>query len=215
MDIDLFLKVYPYLLEGALVTIQLSVATIFLSLICGSLGAYAKLSSQKYLRIIGTLYVSVIRGTPALLQLFILYFGGPQIGIQLTAFEAGIIGLGINTGAYMTETIRGAIISIDKGQIEAARTLGLSISQTMLRVILPQAIRLMIRPLGVNINALIKDSALVSTISVVELTYIAQRFAASTYEPVQVFVLAGCTYMILILFVGILIKYLDKKVQIT
>ena len=214
MDIDLMLRVYPYFLEATLVTIELSVLTVVLGLFCGILGAYAKLSSKGYIRIIGNVYVSVIRGTPALIQLFIIYFGGPQIGIQLNAFEAGVIGLSLNIGAYMAEVLRGAIISIDYGQTEAARTLGLNKTQTMIKVILPQAARLMIRPMGVTINAQIKATALVSTISVVELTYTAQRFIGSTYKPFEMFFLAGLIYIVLITFVGFLINYLDKKVQI-
>ncbi len=192
MDFDLILRVYPFFLEAAWVTIQLSVLTTILGLTCGALGAAARLSrlAVSPLRS-GATYVSVFRGTPALIQLFILYFGGPQIGIQLDAFEAGVIGLGVNIGAYMTETIRGAIIAVDKGQTEAARTLGLSRWQTMRKVILPQAMRLMIRPLGVNINALIKGTALVAAISVVELTYTAQRYIGSTYKPFEMFLLSG------------------------
>ncbi len=208
-------KVYPFFLEAAWVTILLSVLTAILGLTCGALGAAARLSRFWVLRFIGAAYVSLFRGTPALIQLFILYFGGPQIGIQLDAFEAGVIGLGVNAGAYMTETIRGAIISIDKGQREAARTLGLSQWQAMYKVILPQSMRLMIRPLGVNINALIKATALVAAISVVELTYTAQRYIGSTYKPFEMFLLAGVLYMVIIYVVGKGIAWLDRKVQIT
>src|SRR5690606_12977204 len=123
-----------------------------LGLACGALGASMRLSRLAPLRWIAATYVSLFRGTPALIQVFILYFGGPQIGINLDAFSAGVIALGVNIGAYMTETIRGAILSVDRGQSEAARTLGMSKWQTMRKVILPQAARMMIRPLGVNIN---------------------------------------------------------------
>ncbi|UWR10721.1 amino acid ABC transporter permease [Sulfitobacter mediterraneus] len=215
MDFELMLKVYPFFLEAAWLTILLSVLTAILGLTCGALGAAARLSRFRTLRFIGAAYVSVIRGTPALIQLFILYFGGPQIGIQLDAFEAGVIGLGVNAGAYMTETIRGAIIAIDKGQGEAARTLGLSQWQAMYKVILPQSARLMIRPLGVNINALIKATALVAAISVVELTYTAQRYIGSTYKPFEMFLLAGILYMIIIYVAGRGIAWLDRKAQIT
>ncbi|KIN78212.1 amino acid ABC transporter permease [Sulfitobacter mediterraneus] len=215
MDFELMLKVYPFFLEAAWLTILLSVLTAILGLTCGALGAAARLSRFRTLRFIGAAYVSVIRGTPALIQLFILYFGGPQIGIQLDAFEAGVIGLGVNAGAYMTETIRGAIITIDKGQGEAARTLGLSQWQAMYKVILPQSARLMIRPLGVNINALIKATALVAAISVVELTYTAQRYIGSTYKPFEMFLLAGILYMIIIYVAGRGIAWLDRKAQIT
>ncbi len=215
MDFELMLKVYPFFLEAAWITVLLSILTAILGLTCGALGAAARLSRYAGLRFFGAAYVSVFRGTPALIQLFILYFGGPQIGIQLDAFEAGVIGLGINAGAYMTETIRGAIIAIDKGQREAARTLGLSQWQAMYRIILPQSARLMVRPLGVNINALIKATALVAAISVVELTYTAQRYIGSTYKPFEMFLLAGVLYMIIIYVVGRGIAWLDRKVQIT
>ena len=214
MDFDLMLRVYPFFLEAAWVTIQLSVLTTLLGLTCGALGATARLSRHWYLRALGATYVSVIRGTPALIQLFILYFGGPQIGIQLDAFEAGVIGLGVNIGAYMTETMRGAIIAVDRGQTEAARTLGLSRFQAFRKVTLPQALRLMIRPLGVNINALIKGTALVAAISVVELTYTAQRYIGSTYKPFEMFLLSGLLYMVIIYVTGKGITYLDRKVRL-
>ncbi|WP_319484579.1 amino acid ABC transporter permease [uncultured Cohaesibacter sp.] len=214
MDIDLILRVYPHFLKAAVLTIELSVLTAILGLVCGSLGAAARLSRFQALRYLGAAYVSLFRGTPALIQLFLLYFGGPQIGIQLDAFEAGVIGLGVNIGAYMTETIRGAIISVHKGQTEAARTLGMSRWQAMRYVILPQAFRLMVRPLGVNINALIKGTALVAAISVVELTYTAQRFIGSTYKPFEMFLLAGALYMVIIYITGRGISWLDRKVRI-
>jgi polar amino acid transport system permease protein len=215
MDFELMLRVYPFFLKAALVTLELSVLTTALGLFCGALGAAARLSRSAVLRALGASYVSVFRGTPALIQIFILYFGGPQIGIQLDAFAAGAIGLGVNIGAYMAETIRGAIVAVDRGQTEAARTLGLSRSETMRKVILPQAARLMIRPLGVNINALIKGTALVAAISVVELTYTAQRYIGSTYKPFEMFFLAGVIYMVIIYVTGLGINWLDRRARIT
>ena len=214
MDFGLIFRVYPYFLEAAWVTVQLSVFSIILGLTVGALIAAAKLSRSRLLRIAGSVYVSIFRGTPALIQLFILYFGGPQIGINLDAFEAGIIGLGLNIAAYMAETMRGAIIAVDKGQNEASRTIGMSRLQTMRKVILPQAARLMIKPLGVNINAQIKGTALVSAISVVELTYTAQRYIGSTYKPFEMFLLAGVIYMVLIYVTGLGINWLDRKAVI-
>lgn len=215
MDFELILRVYPFFLEAAWVTIELSVLTALLGLTCGALGAAARLSRLAVLRWIGAIYVSLWRGTPALIQVFILYFGGPQIGIQLDSFAAGTIALGVNIGAYMTETIRGAIVSVDKGQTEAARTLGMSRWQAMRKVVLPQAARLMIRPLGVNINALIKGTALVAPISVVELTYTAQRFIGSTYKPFEMFFLAGILYMAIIYVAGQGINWLDRRARIS
>ncbi|MVO18628.1 ABC transporter permease subunit [Parasedimentitalea huanghaiensis] len=215
MDYELMQRVFPFFLEAAWITILLSVLTAVLGLICGILGTAARLSRFVVLRFLGAAYVSLFRGTPALIQLFILYFGGPQIGIQLDAFEAGVIGLGVNVGAYMTETMRGAIIAVDKGQAEAARTLGMSRWQAMRNVILPQAMRLMIRPLGVNLNALIKSTALVAAISVVELTYTAQRYIGSTYKPFEMFLIAGVLYMIIIYIVGVGVALADRKARIT
>ena len=207
-------KLFPFFVEAAVITVQLSVLSIALGLICGTLGATAKLSPILALRIAGSTYVSIIRGTPCLIQLFLLYFGGPQVGIQLDPFAAGVIGLGINIGAYMTETIRGAIVSVNRGQAEAARTLGLSKFQAFRKVVLPQAARLMIRPLGVNINAQIKATALVSAISVVELTYTAQRFIGSTYRPFEMFAMAGGLYIVIIYIAGRGVAYMDKKAVI-
>jgi len=214
VDYALMQRVFPFFLEAAWITILLSVLTAILGLTCAMLGTAARLSRFRVLRFLGAAYVSVFRGTPALIQLFILYFGGPQIGIQLDAFEAGVIGLGINVGAYMTETMRGAIISVDKGQGEAARTLGMSKWQAMRNVILPQAMRLMIRPLGVNLNTLIKSTALVAAISVVELTYTAQRYIGSTYKPFEMFLIAGLLYMIIIYVVGLGVTWADRKARL-
>jgi len=214
MDTDLILRVTPFFLQAAVITVELSVLTVLIGLVCGALGAAARLSRHAALRFLGAAYVSVIRGTPALIQLFLLYFGGPQIGIQLDAFSAGVIGLGINIGAYMTETMRGAIIAVDHGQAEAARTLGLSRAQAFRKVVLPQALRLMIRPLGVNINAQIKATALVSAISVIELTYTAQRYIGSTYKPFEMFLLAGVLYLAIITVTGKVIAALDRRVRL-
>ena len=126
MDFGLMMKVAPFFVEAAIVTVQLSILSIALGLLMGALSAAGRLSDVLVFRMIAASYVSVFRGTPCLIQLFILYFGGPQVGINLDPFAAGAIGLGINIGAYMSETIRGAIVAVNRGQAEAARTLGLS-----------------------------------------------------------------------------------------
>lgn len=214
MDFELMQRVAPFFVEASWVTVKLSVLSVVLGLILGGLAASAKLYGNVFFRGIASVYVSVIRGTPCLIQLFIIYFGGPQIGINLEPFAAGVIGLGINIGAYMAETMRGAIIAVDRGQMEAARTLGLSRWQAIRKVIIPQAARLMVRPLGVNINAQVKATALVSAISVVDLTYTAQRYIGSTYKPFEMFILAGILYMIIITLTGQLVRWLDRRVAL-
>ena len=136
------------------------------------------------------------------------------VGFDLPAWLAAGICLTLYMGCFSTEIFRGGIISIDKGQREAARTLGLSQWQAMYRIILPQAARLMVRPLGVNLNMLIKATALVAAISVIELTYTAQRYIGSTYKPFEMFLLAGILYMIIIYVTGRGVAWLDRKVQI-
>ena len=207
-------RVFPFFVEAALVTLELTVLALVLGLAAAALGATTRMSRSAILRAVGSAYVSLFRGTPCLIQLFVLYFGGPQIGINLDPFAAGVIGLGLNIGAYMAESIRGAVIAVDRGQTEAARTIGFSRFQTLRKVVLPQAARLMIRPLGVNTVALLKGSALVSTISVVELTYTAQRFIGSTYKPFEIFGVAALLYMVMVYAVARLVDMLDKRFAI-
>ena len=211
MDFELMQRVFPFFVEAALVTVEISVLSLVLGLLVAGLAAGARLSRSKLLHALGTAYVSIFRGTPCLIQLFVLYFGGPQIGLNLEPFIAGVIGLGLNIGAYMSESIRGAVLAVDRGQTEAARTIGFGRSQTMRLVVLPQAARLMIRPLGVNTVALVKGSALVSTISVVELTYTAQRFIGSTYQPFEIFAVAAVLYMIIVYVVARAVDLLDRR----
>ena len=214
MDFALMQRVFPFFMEAALVTIEISALALLLGLAMAALAAAARLSRSGPLRWLGTAYVSVFRGTPCLIQLFLLYFGGPQVGINLDPFAAGVIGLGLNIGAYMAESVRGAILAVDRGQAEASRTIGFSRWQTTRLVVLPQAARLMIRPLGVNTIALIKGSALVSAISVVEMTYTAQRFISSTYKPFEIFAIAAVLYMIIIYVVSRVVDHLDRRYAI-
>lgn len=212
MDFELILRIWPFFAQAALVTVQISLLAIILGLVLGFVSALGSLSHNRALRWPSRVYVSLFRGTPALIQLFLLYFGGPQIGIRLEAFEAGVIGLGINIGSYMCESIRGAIISVDKGQMEAGRCLGLSHIQVMRKIILPQAARMMVRPLGINSIALIKGSAIVSTISVLELSYTAHRYISSTYKPFEMFLLASVFYIIIVSIFSYGVKKVDDYV---
>lgn len=211
MDFALIAKIWIFFAEAAWVTVEVSALAIVLGLCLGFAGGLASVSRSVLMRWPARVYVSIFRGTPALIQLFLLDFGGPQVGIQLDPFWAGVIGLGVNIGAYMTESIRGAIVAVDVGQVEAARCLGLGYAKAMRFVILPQAVRLMVRPLGVNAIALIKGSAIVSTISVVELTYTAHRYISSTYKPFEMFFLAAVFYLVIVSVAVRLVGWLDKR----
>ncbi|WP_213306615.1 amino acid ABC transporter permease [Paraburkholderia sacchari] len=211
LAMTLMLRTLPFFLEAAWVTVQISALALIIGLVVAVVLVTGRLSDNRVLRTLSTTYVSIFRGTPNLVQLFILYFGGTQIGLNLDPFTAGYIALGLNIAAYMSESIRGAIVNVERGHIEAARSIGLSRAQTMGFVVLPQAARLMIRPLGVNTIGLIKGSALVSTVSVVELTYTAQRYIGSTYKPFEIFAIAAVLYMIIIYVVARVVDLLDKR----
>lgn len=210
MDIALIGRIVPVFVQAAWTTVELSLLSLALGLAVAALVATLRLSHVAALRFAGAAYVSVFRGTPALIQIFLLYFGGPQVGIQLEPFAAGAIALGLNIAAYMAESIRGGVLSVDRGQMEAARSLGFGEGQSMRWIVLPQAAKLMIRPLGVNAVALVKGTALVATISVVELTYTAQRFIGSTYKPFEIFAVTAVLYMIMVYGLTLLIDRLDR-----
>lgn len=210
MDIALIGRIFPVFVQAAWTTVELSLLSLAIGLAMAALVATLRLSHITALRFIGAAYVSVFRGTPALIQIFLLYFGGPQIGIQLEPFAAGAIALGLNIAAYMAESIRGGVRSVDRGQMEAARSLGFGEGQSLRWIVLPQAAKLMIRPLGVNAVALVKGTALVATISVVELTYTAQRFIGSTYKPFEIFAVTAVLYMIMVYGLTVVIDRLDR-----
>lgn len=210
MDFSLMERIAPYFLQAGLVTLALAALTLVFSLILGALAAAGKMSRNATLRFIARAYVSVFRGTPCLVQLFLIYFGGPQLGLDLSPFVAGVVGLSLNVGAYMAESIRGAILTVDRGQAEAARSIGFSRGQSMRYVVLPQAARLMIRSIGVNTVMMIKGTSLVSAISVVELSYTAQRYIGSTFKPFEVFALAAIIYMVIVFVVSQVIDLLDR-----
>lgn len=210
MDAALIVRVFPAFLQAAWVTVQISLISLIIGLAVASLIAAARLSSLGLLRFLGAAYVSVFRGTPALIQIFLLYFGGPQLGINLEPFAAGAIALGLNIAAYMAESMRGAVIAVDRGQMEAARSIGFGSGQAMRWIVLPQAAKLMIRPLGVNAVGLVKGTALVATISVVELTYTAQRIISSTYKPFEIFAVTAVLYLVMVYSLSLLINKLDR-----
>ncbi|MFX1766195.1 amino acid ABC transporter permease [Paraburkholderia sp. A1RI-2L] len=211
LAMTLMLRTLPFFLEAAWVTVQISTLALLIGLVVAVVLVAGRLSDNRVLRTLCTAYVSLFRGTPNLVQLFLLYFGGSQIGLNLDPFTAGYIALGLNIAAYMSESIRGAIVNVERGHIEAARSIGLSRAQTMRLIALPQAARLMIRPLGVNTIGLVKGSALVSTVSVVELTYTAQRYIGSTYKPFEIFAIAAVLYMIIIYVVAKAVDLLDRR----
>lgn len=187
----------PILLKGAVVTVQVTVLSFLLSSVIGLLLALVRLSPVRAVSAIGASVVNVIRGLPIIVQLFYIYFVLPDIGIQLSAFQAGVIGLGIAYSAYQAENFRAGIEAVDPGQHEAAQALGMRGTLIMRRVILPQAFRIALPPYGNTLVMMLKDSSLVSTITVAEMTRAGQLIASSTFQNMTVYTLVALLYLLM------------------
>lgn len=198
---------------GALWTIAITVAAALLSFAGGIFFAVIALYAPAIVRIPFRGFEWLFMGTPLLLQLFLIYFGLVQIGIDLPAFVAGVIGLGLHFAVYNSELIQTAILAVDRGQMEAARTLGLSRGQALKKIIVPQAVRDVIPPIGNNMIALLKDSALVSVIGVTELTLSAQLAIGRTYRPFEFYVLAALFYYVINLGMEAVQRRIERRIQ--
>ncbi|TDY50170.1 amino acid ABC transporter membrane protein (PAAT family) [Alicyclobacillus sacchari] len=201
--------------QGALVTVELTLCGLIIGLILGVLVSLMNLSHIWPFRWFARLYTWVVRGTPLLVQLFIVYYGLPQVGLQLTPFLSAIIALGLNSAGYVAEIIRAGIQSIDPGQMEAAESLGMRYGQAMRRIIFPQAYRRLLPPIVNEFVALLKDSSLVSTISMTELMRIGQTVSSSTFMPMQSYITAALFYLamtsIIVFFSGKLERWLEVR----
>lgn len=182
------------ILNGLWVTLKISFFAAILTLIIGVVVAFMKLSSFLFLRYIATVYITVVRGTPLLVQIFLFYFIVANI-FELERFVAGVLSLGIFFGAYMAEILRGAIQSIDKGQLEAANSLGISKFQAMRYIILPQAFKRALPTLVGELISLIKDSSLVSVISITDLTKVGKEIVANTFSPFETWIVVAILYL--------------------
>ncbi|MGH7707397.1 MAG: cystine ABC transporter permease [Vulcanimicrobiaceae bacterium] len=196
-SLDLVVQSAPFLLKGAGYTIELSVGGMFFGLILGFGLALMRLSPVAALRRIAGFYVSFIRGTPLLVQLFLIYYGLAQFGLRLDPIPSALIGFSLNIGGYTSEIIRGAIASIDRGQWEAAFSIGMTSTQAMRRVIVPQAARVALPPLGNSFISLVKDTSLAATIQVPELFRQAQLITARTYQVFAMYLAAAVIYWVL------------------
>lgn len=201
----------PLLLNGVWLTLVVTFFSVILSTVLGFVWAIMSWTRNPVLSGLSRTFITVIRGIPIIVQLFYMYFVMPEIGLDLTALQAGIFGLGIAYSAYQAENFRAGIEAIDKGQIEAAMSIGMSDAMIMRRVILPQAIRIVMPPFGNTIIMMLKDSSLVSTITVAELTRQGQLIAASTFDNMTVFTLVALIYLALSLPLTFLTRHLEKR----
>jgi His/Glu/Gln/Arg/opine family amino acid ABC transporter permease subunit len=192
-----FGRYVPGFVNAAWIVLLLTVVSIIISWICGLLAALGKASKLPPLRYVSSFYVWFVRGTPTLIQIFIVYFGLPQVGIRLSPFVAGVIALGVNSGAYVAEIIRSGLSAIPKGQMESSLALGMSRFDAMTRIILPQVFRIIIPSLTNEAITSLKNTSLLSTITVVELTLYAQMIIASTFRPFDFYIASAFIYLVM------------------
>ena len=193
------------------VTIPLTLISFACGLVIAIITAIARLSNFKILKFIFGAYVWIFRGTPMLVQLFIIFFGLPAVGVTLDTWSAAIIAFSLNVGAYASESVRASILSVPKGQWEAATSLGMSHAQILRRIIAPQAVRISLPPLSNTFIGLVKDTSLAASITMVDMFMVAQRIAARTFDPLTLYVLAALFYLIVCTFLTFLQARLEKR----
>lgn len=202
------------LLEGAVMnTIPLTIISFIIGIILAVLTALGRISQVKLFQGIARVYVSAIRGTPLLVQLFIIFYGLPNLGVTLDPFISAVIGFSLSVGAYASEIIRAAIISIPKGQWEAGYSIGMTYTQALKRIILPQAARVSIPPLSNTFISLVKDTSLASLVLVTEMFRRAQEIASTNYEFLLVYTEAALVYWVICFFLSVLQGFMEKKLD--
>jgi polar amino acid transport system substrate-binding protein len=206
-----YLSFVPLLLRGALVTLEISIASMAVAIVLGLMLAIVRVFGNRLLSWPAVAFIEVIRGTPLLIQLFIIFYGLPTLGIRLTPFWAAVIGLGLNYAAYEAENYRAGIQAVPRGQLDAALALGLTRTQTIRKIVLPQAVRLVIPPVTNDFIALLKDSSLVSVITMVELTKVYGQLASTYYDYIGLGILVALIYFLMGLPIARLSRYVETR----
>lgn len=192
-----FAPYVPGFLSASWLVFVISVLAIVVSWICGLVAALAKSSRFAAFRQASAFYIWFIRGTPTLIQIFIVYFGLPQLGLRMSPFVAGVLALGFNGGAYIAEIVRAGLSAIPKGQMESSAALGMSRFQIMTRIILPQVFRIILPPVTNEAITMLKNTSLLSTITVVELTLYSQTIIATTFRPFEFYIATAVIYLVM------------------
>lgn len=201
----------PGFINAAGVVFGITICAILVSWVVGLSVALGNRSNFAWVRSLAVFYVWFMRGTPTLIQIFLIYFGLPQFGVRISPFTAGFIALGLNSGAYVAEIIRSGLSAIPKGQMESALALGFSSRETMQRVILPQACRIIVPPITNEAITTLKNTSLLSAITVIELTLYAQTIIARTYRPFEFYIAAAIIYLLLTTVLSRLATQLEKR----
>ena len=213
MDLTFFETYLPIYFQGAGYTIGLSISAIVLGVILGTGLALMKMSPNKFLSILANGYIQIVRGTPLLVQLFIIYYGLYVINIELPDFLSGVIAVSLNSAAYIAEIIRSGIQAVDKGQMEAARSIGMSKSMAMQKIIYPQAIKNILPALGNDFVTLIKETSIVSVLGLRDLMFAANTVRGATFLPFAPLVVAAVMYFIMTSIVSKLVDILEMRLK--
>jgi polar amino acid transport system permease protein/polar amino acid transport system substrate-binding protein len=217
--IRVFGEVQPLLTKGLWITVEVTVLSLLLALVIGLISCFLAISKRAPLRWISTIYVGLVRGTPLLVQVFYIYFAIPQLlqlmgfDLRFTPFMAGLITLTINAGAYLSEIFRGAINAVNPGQMEAARSLGLSHAQAMKKVVLPQAFRICLPSLVNQFIITLKDSSLISVIGLADIMYQAKIYVGRSMEAFATYTWVALYYFVIITILTQVAKYVERKVN--
>ena len=215
MNFELMVQAMPLLLTGAVVTVKITALSVFLGILIGLFVGIARISTYKIVHLAAVVYVDFLRGTPLLVQIFLVYFALPVLtGQRIDPFVAAIAACSINSSAYVAEIFRAGIQSIDAGQMEAGRSLGMTWTQTMRYIIVPQAARRVIPPLGNEFIALLKDSSLVSVIGFEELTRRGQLIIARTYASLEIWICVAIIYLVMTVSISRLVAWLERRYKI-
>ncbi|WP_232695984.1 amino acid ABC transporter permease [Brevibacillus daliensis] len=210
---QLFQETWLGFLKAAWLTVELTAVSLVIAIVIGLIFAFFRISDNKFLVGIAKLYITLIRGTPLILQIMVLYFGIAKV-VLLSDFWAGALALAVHSGAYIAEIFRGTIQSIEKGQMEAARSLGMSYPIAMRRIILPQAFKRAIPPLGNQFIIGLKDSSLVGLLGFPELYLLSQSTAARTFLQFEAYAIAGLYYLVLVLIFTYIINRLETRLHV-
>lgn len=210
---ELLREAAPVMLAGAGYTLLFAVAAMLGGLVLGFPTAVMRIAPWAPLRWPASLYVSAMRGTPLLVQLFVIYYGLPSVGIEFTPVTAGILALSLNAGAYLSESLRGAIRSIGIGQWRASYSLGLTYGQALRFVVLPQALRVAVPSMSNTLISLIKDTSLVSVITMTELMLATKEVIATTFQPLPLYIAAACIYWVLSLVFEQVQRYAEQRLN--
>lgn len=211
---QVMVETFPMLLGGAKLTVIITFSGLLIGFVLGAIFGMFKLSPRTWLRKLAGLYIETVRGTPLIVQVMFLYFGLPMAsGMRITPLVAGIIAIAINSGAYIAEIVRGAVQSIDRGQMEAGRSIGLTKSQTMLYIIWPQAFKRMIPPLGNQFIISLKDTSLLVVIGVAELTRVGQEIIAVNFRAFEVWLTVGISYLLMTMTIAWALKKVETRLS--